>query len=247
MSPIAALRSGPACLIEGFRMLLRPGMRRFVILPLLGNIVILLLASFVLFYALDSALDRWLPEGADWLRWLLFPLFAFAILVGGLFTFSVLANLLLGPFLGLLASQVRRQLGVVDPPNADPRGFWAGLRADFAHEFRRLAYIALCLLGVFALGWIPILQLAAAPIGILVAAWLLMVEYSGHDSSIERMSLREQLAFLRQHRLAALGFGLTTMGALLVPVLNLALLPAAVAGATVWMHERRQAPSSAAK
>ena len=31
------LRSGPACLLDGYRLLLKPGLRRFVLLPALGG------------------------------------------------------------------------------------------------------------------------------------------------------------------------------------------------------------------
>lgn len=245
MSTFHALHSGPACLIEGYRLLARPGLRRFVILPVLGNMLIILLANVVLLLTLDAALDRWLPQGADWLRWLLFPLVAFALVAGGLFAFVLLANLLLGPFLGTLAQRVRQHLGAAEAPPASGSR-WQQIRRDLGQELRRLGYVVLCLLGVAVLGWIPLLQLLAAPLGILVGAWLLMVEYSGHSCAQQGMNLRDQLQLLRQHRLAVIGFGLASMGLLLVPLVNLLLLPAAVAGATVWLHERQQAAATPA-
>lgn len=47
------------------------------------------------------------------------------------------------------------------------------------------------------------------------------------------------LAWLREKRWQSLGFGGTTYAALLVPGLNILMMPAAVAGATVfWVRER---------
>ena len=89
----------------------------------LGNLLLFGLASVLLFWGLDSVLDRWLPDSLGWLRWLLLPLAAVALLLGGLFAFAVLANLLLGPFLGHLAAAVQTRLG--RPPAANTLGFTA--------------------------------------------------------------------------------------------------------------------------
>jgi CysZ protein len=233
-SPTA--RSGPACLIEGFRMLTQPGLRRFVLLPALGNILLFALAAGVALWGLETALAAWLPEQAGWLRWLLFPLLVIGLLIGSLFAFTVLANLLLGPFLGLLASKVNERLGG-DPP-APGQGLLPDLLRDAGLELRRLGYILLCSAGVLLLGLVPLINLLAAPLGLLLTAWLLAMEHAAHALGLRRLSLSEQLGFLRLNRVGVLGFGFASMGALLVPFLNLVLLPAAVCGMTLFVHER---------
>ncbi|WP_225444333.1 sulfate transporter CysZ [Pseudomarimonas arenosa] len=231
------MTSGPGGLIRGFRWLTKPGMKRFVVLPILGNMLIFALASMLLFFALELAMDRWLPEDVSWLRYLLFPLAAVAMLIASLFSFTLLANLLLGPFLGALSAKVWRELGR-EMPEVPYGGMWSEFRFDLGIELRRLGYSLLCLLGVFLLGFVPIVQLIAAPLGVLVGAWLLAFEFVAHPLGPYRLSLAEQLRFLREHRWMALGFGLATMGALLVPLLNLAVVPAAAAGMTILTHER---------
>lgn len=233
---LRSLRSGPACLLEGYRLLLQPGLRRFVVLPALGNIVLFLLAAALLFWGLDSAIERWLPESVGWLRWLILPVAALLLLLGGMFAFALLANLLLGPFLDVLAAKVQLRLGrTVATSNSS---WWLELRAGLALELRRIGYVLVCLAGVFVLGLIPVLNLAAAPLGVLVGGWLLAVECAGHPLGLARMNLAEQLQVLRLHRWAVLAFGLSCLGALMVPVLNLLLLPASVAGMTLFLHER---------
>ena len=229
-------RSGPACLIEGFRMLVQPGLRRFVLLPVLGNIVLFLLAAALALWGLETALDSWLPEQLGWLRWLLVPLLILGLLIGSLFAFTVLANLLLGPFLGLLAAKVNERLGG-DPP-ATGEGLARDLLRDAGMELKRLGYILLCTGAVLLLGFVPVLNLLAAPLGILITAWLLSMEHAAHALGLRRLPLSGQLRFLRMHRFGALGFGFASMGALLVPFLNLLLLPAAVCGMTLFVHER---------
>lgn len=241
--PTARPRSGPACLVAGFALLARPGLRRFVILPLAGNLILLLLAAFSVVGGIDAALAAWVPEPAGWLRWLLYPLAVAAVLVIGLLAFSVLANLLLGPFLGLLAARVIDLLEGPAPPRGE--GFLRELVRDAGMELRRLGYILLCTAGVMLLGLIPGLGLLAAPLGLVVAAWLLALESAAHPLGLYRMPLPAQLAFLRRHRTAALGFGLAALAALTVPLLNLLLLPAAVCGMSCFVVERLPSGSEA--
>jgi CysZ protein len=214
-------------------------------MPILGNIAIFLLAGIALFYGLDVLLDRWLPEGFDWIRYLVFPLVAAAMLAIGMLAFTLLAALLLSPFLGRLAAEVESLDGVA-PPDLPPAGWFAGLRADLALEIRRLAYIAMCLLGVLLLGLLPLIQLLAAPLGVLVSSWLLTVEYAGNPLGNHRMTLAEQLTLLRSARWKVIGFGLASFGCSLVPVVNFAVVPASVIGITLLCRDlrARASPSS---
>jgi CysZ protein len=91
---------------------------------------------------------------------------------------------------------------------------------------------------VLLLGLVPLLNLLAAPLGLLLTAWLLAMEHAAHALGLRRLSLSEQLSFLRLNRIGALGFGFASLGVLLVPFLNLVLLPAAVCGMTLFVHER---------
>lgn len=227
----AAVVGGPGSLARGFRLILRPGIRPFVLLPLLGNIVLYALAATLAFGGLDWALDRWLPEGWDWLRWLLVPVLALLLLLAAVFTFTLLANLLLAPFNGMLAARVEKLLRgrVRSPPQ---RGMLVEARRTVADELRRWGYVLLRLLGVFVLGFIPVVGVLAVPLGIALGAWFLAMEFAGNALGNWGYGFDAQRRLLRSHWPRFLGFGLATMGLALVPGLNLALVPAAVAGAT---------------
>jgi len=243
-SPPFELISGPAYLLEGFRRLRLPGLRRYVVLPVLGNIAIFLIAAVVLFFSLDLLLDRWLPANFDWLRYLLFPLVAAALLVVGTLAFTLLAALLLSPFLGRLAAEVEVLEGEA-PPELPPTGWLAGLRADLGLELRRFGYIGLCLGGVLLLGITPLLQLLAGPVGVLVSSWLLAVEYAGNPLGNHKQTLRQQLQLLRSARWKVVGFGLTSFGCALIPIVNFVVVPASVIGITLLCRELRAKAAAA--
>lgn len=236
---LARSLSGPAYLFEGLRLLRQPGLRRYVVLPVLGNLVIFALAALSIYYGIDYVFDAWVPERLSWLRWLLLPLLALGLLAIGMFAFAMLANVLLSPFLGALSGQVDELMG--GRPAPPSKGFFADLAEDFKVQLRRLGYALLCLLGVFVLGWVPVLQILAPPLGVLVTSWLLAVEYAGNPLGNRRWSLADQLGLLRAHRWTVLGFGLASFALTLVPVLNLLIVPASVVGITLLVRDRLSA------
>lgn len=247
IAPSAGLLSGPAYLLQGFSLLRLPGLRRYVVLPVLGNLVIFTIAAIGLFFGLDTLLDRWLPQGFDWLRWILFPLVALLLIGGGMFVFTLLAAILMSPFLGTLSAQVEAMLDG-RPPEQASQGWWRDLRDGLMVELRRLGYAALCLLGVLALGLIPLVNIVAAPVAFVVSAWLLAGEYAGNPLGNRRWPLARQLELLRASRARVLGFGAASFGLTLVPILNLVVIPASVIGMTLLCRDllaHREAPAAA--
>jgi CysZ protein len=235
----AGVASGPGHVLLGYRLLRRPGLRRYVALPLATNIVLYSLGAWAAFSGLDGALERWLPDALEWLRWLLYPLLGLLLLVLGMFTFTLLANLLLAPFNGMLAARTERLLSGADPSGSG-LGAWSEMRRSLRQELRRLGYISVRVLGVFLLGLVPVIGIVAAPLGLLLGAWLLSMEFAGNVMGNWGWDLEQQRAFLRTHRWRFLGFGFATMGLALVPVLNFALVPAAVAGSTALCLRLRE-------
>ena len=67
--------------------------------------------------------------------------------------------------------------------------------------------------------------------------WLLL--YIDYPADNNKMSWQDMLAWLRQKRWQSLGFGGITYLALMIPLVNVLMMPAAVAGATLfWVREK---------
>jgi CysZ protein len=228
--------SAPGYLLQGFRLLRRPGLRRYVVLPVLGNLVIFVLAAVAIFYGLDSALDRWLPEGYSWLRMIVFPLVALVLIATGMFAFTLLAVILMSPFLGRLAAAVETLLDG-GPPNEPSEGWWRDLLDGGMVELRRLGYAVLCVGSVLLVGLVPVVNVIAPPLGFAVSGWLLAAEYAGNPLGNRRWSLAQQLALLRRHRFKVLAFGAASFALTLVPLLNLVVIPASVIGVTLLCRD----------
>jgi len=234
--------SGPQYLREGLRLILSPGLRLFVILPVTVNLILFVGLIYFAVRQFGGWVDAFMPSLPDWLAFLeyiLWPLFVALVLLMVFFTFTMLANIIAAPFNGFLAEKVET---VARGEDTSPPFSWAELLAmlprTLGREARKLAYFAPRALALLIMSFIPVVNLAAAPLWLLFGIWMMAVQYIDYPADNNKMSWTEMMAWLRQRRWQSLSFGAVTYAALLVPVLNLLIMPAAVAGATLfWVRE----------
>jgi len=241
------LFTGPAYLLEGVRLLRKPGLRRFVLMPLLINV--LLFGGLIgLAYGWVDDSSRYLvaklPDWLHWLSYLVIPVFVLTSLVVIFYGFSIVANLIAAPFNGMLAEAVECHL-----TGRRLEGDWRQLLRDvlpsILSELRKLLYFALRALPLLVLLLVPLVNVAASVLWVLFSAWMMTVQYVDFPMANHGLFFKDQRARLRKRPLLAWSFGGLVMLATLVPVLNFFVMPAAVAGATVlWVRENGLAPES---
>lgn len=218
---------------RGMSLITKPRLRRFVVIPLLINIVVFGLGIFALTNVIEWALT-FLPSWLQWLRWLLYPLFVFASLAVVFYTFSVVANLLASPFNGLLSGAVERYL--LDQPKSEQaivlREIFRELARTLLAEFRKLVYFILWAIPCLILFIIPGVNVLAPIVWFGFGAWMLAIEYVDCPLGNHGQPYPEVKAHLQQRRRLALGFGMATMLLTLIPILNFIAMPVGVAGAT---------------
>ena len=240
--------SGAVYFVRGLAIVTRPGIRAYVVTPLVINVV--LFAALIYFGAswlVGFATDM-LPGWLDFLAWILVPTFVLAALMAGFYTFNIVANLIAAPFNGLLAAAVERHLTGRSPPDAsgDWRTFLAALGPTLVSEIRKLAYVAIRSLPPLLLFPIPGINVVASIVWMALGAWMLAVTYVDYPMANHGIGFDELRARLRDRRLLALGFGGAAMAALAVPVLNFLVIPCAVAGATAMWVEQLECDGDAA-
>ena len=231
----------------------RPGIRAYVVVPLLINAG--LFTALIYFGAswLAAFAEDLLPSWLDFLAWILAPALVLAALMAGFYTFNLVANLIASPFNGLLAEAVERHLTGRPPPSADGgwQAFVKDLGTSLVAEVRKLIYVAVRSLPPLALFLIPGINVVAPMVWMLLGAWMLAISYVDYPMANHRIGFDELRARLAERRLLGLGFGGAVMVALAVPVLNFLVIPCAVAGATaMWVEQlsdgANTAPPSAA-
>ncbi len=237
------INNNPFCgaryLLHGIKLLLRPGLRRYVILPLLINILVFSLLIWVGISQFTDLLNWMLPQDSwlSYLEFLLWPLFAVAAILVTFYSFTILANLFAAPFNGLLAERVELMLTGKLPANSEQsfvRSVWPALRS----ELIKLAYFLLRALPLLLLFVVPGVNLIAPILWFLFGVWYLALEYADYPMANSGLAFKDQRLQMKQVRLAAIGFGGSLTLLMMVPVLNFVAMPAAVAGATAMWCDR---------
>jgi len=240
-APIVALH-GPDYFREGWRVIRRPGLRRFMIIPLLLNLA--LFAALISWgahqfnYWMDRLVPT-LPEWASFVEWLLWPLFALVVLLTLFFGFSVLANLIASPFYGFLAEKVaEEERGLVSSPTTYGEILLVVPRS-IGRELRKIGYYLPRLIALLVLTLVPVVNLVASPLLLAFGVWMMAVQYVDYQADNDKVSFIDMLRWMRGRRMLSMGFGLPVYFGMLIPLVNLLVMPAAVAGSTLlWVRER---------
>ncbi|KRW62480.1 sulfate transporter CysZ [Pseudomonas sp. TTU2014-080ASC] len=242
----APVLSGPQYLKEGLKLVLSPGLRLFVILPVLINLIVFTGLIVLAVQQFSGWVDTFIPSLPSWLsflEYLMWPLFVVLVLALVFFTFTMLATLIAAPFNGFLSEKVEV---VVRGKDEFPPFSWGELVAmvprTMGREMRKLAYFLPRAIPLLILTFIPVVNLVAAPLWILFGVWMMAIQYIDYPADNNKMSWQDMLAWLRSNRWQSMSFGGITYLALMIPGLNVLMMPAAVAGATVfWVRERSEA------
>lgn len=239
--PVAAL-SGPQYLREGLKLILSPGLRLFVILPLTVNLLLFCGLIYLAVRQFGGWVDAFMPNLPEWLMFLeyiIWPLFVVLVVLIVFFTFTMLANIVAAPFNGFLAEKVETVArGVDSAPPFNWSELLAMLPRTIGREARKLAYFVPRALALLILSFIPVVNLVAAPLWLLFGVWMMAVQYIDYPADNNKLSWGETMVWLRQRRWKSLSFGAVTYAALLIPFVNLLIMPAAVAAATLfWVRE----------
>lgn len=234
--------SGILYFFQGLRLIVQPGLRRYVMIPLLINIT--LFGGLMWFGASQfEVFMNWLlpelPEWLQWAEWLLWAVFAVSALLILFFTFSLLANIVAAPFNGLLAEAVEIHLS---GEHMDSAGGWQKMLREiiptFIDELRKLLYLLMWSVPFLLLFLIPGINLIAPFTWLAFSAWMLAVEYADYPMGNHGLRSDEQKQRLGNKRLLSLGFGGAVTVATMIPVVNFLVMPAAVAGATaMWVKQ----------
>lgn len=249
---IADFTAGVGYLFKGFRMIRQPGLRRYFIGPITVNILVFVSLIWFGGASIAAAMQKILPSGETWwsgiigiIMWLLLGVI---ILVFAFFLFTMLVNFIGSPFNGLLAEKIERSLV---PPELEskPRKshFFTDIISSFTGEVKKYTVFLVIWLFLIAATVTPIVNLVTGPIAAILApifgAWMMALEYVSYPMNNHNKYFTDVRKWLRTNRMLSLGFGFAVMVATLVPVLNLFVMPAAVAGATALWVERRDIDS----
>ncbi len=233
--------SGFHYFLRGFQLIAQPGIKRFVIIPALLGMLLFVGLFFIARHFVGEAnhwLVHWLPSWLHWLRIIVWILFVISFSIAFIYTYTTLANLVSAPFNGLLAEKVAELITGNPPLDTN----WGALIKDVPRICgRQLSIIGYYLPRAIAIGilfFIPLIQIIAAPLWLVFHAWFMALQYVDYPTDNARIPLRQVRTQLAQKRWLNLTFGGSVLAGSMIPLLNLLVMPAAIAGATeLWVRE----------
>ena len=225
---------------QGCKLVLTPGIKRFVILPLLLNILLMGGAFWWLFTRLNDwipAIMSYVPEWLQWLNYLIWPLAVISVLLVFSYLFSTIANWIAAPFCGLLAEQLEARLTGATPPDTGITDVLKDTPRIMKREWQKLRWYLPRALLLLVLYFIPGIGQTVAPIlWFLFSAWMLAIQYCDYPFDNHKVPFNDMRTALRTNKVTQLQFGSLVNICTLIPIVNLFIMPVAVCGATaMWV------------
>ncbi len=234
--------SGPGYFVQGLAMIVLPQLRWFVLIPLLINILVF---SGMVYWASGyfsqwmTRLTGWIPQWLSFLEYLVWPLLFLGLAAVVFFTFTIIGNFIAAPFNALLAEKVQRMEGA-DLPDMQLSDWLSVVPKSLGRELCKLLYYFPRALLLLLLSFIPLVGMV---LWFLFNGWMMAVQYCDYAADNRGVSFAQMKTRLRPQITKCWPFGAVVNLAMLVPLLNLLIIPAAVVGATLfWEREVESSP-----
>lgn len=239
------VKSGLHYFVMGWSLISQQGLRRFVIMPILLNIV-LMIGLLWLFITQISGMIEWvmnfLPNWLDWMSSIMFIASLVMILTVFYFSFTMLSGFIAAPFNGLLAEKVEKMLTGEVMIETNMQDFIKDVPRMLAREWQKLWYSLPKYIALFLFGFMPFLGQTVVPIiAFVFGAWMMAIQYCDYPFDNHKISFHAMRFKLAQNRTQSLVFGALITLCTLVPIINLVVIPVAVCGATaMWVDTYRK-------
>ena len=228
-----------------------PRLWKWCILPIIITAAVYVIAFYCLYRFGGPLLDQvWpRPETVAWWSYLVLVgwflvriLLWIAVTVLAFFTFTLVANVVAGPFNDLLSEDTEVIHEGVEPVPFSWRLMLRNLGYTICQELLKLGGFLLLAAVLLPLNLIPVVGSAIyAVLAALLGGTFAALTFTDLPMARRRWALVRKVETLRSNLSAMLGFGMVTLGLMSIPVLNLALLPVAVCGGTLLYLKLPQA------
>jgi len=242
---LADIATGTRALARAFNLLRQPGVRPYVIIPLLVNFLLfgaLIWYGYSLFTPFVAWLMPFVPGFLDFVETLIWLFFGVLAAVTLFFAFTPVANIVAAPFNALMSEKIEARL--TGRPISSDISFMRMAIDAIGSQLRKLVYIMLWALALFLVSLIPVINFIAPVLWVIFGSWLLSLEYFDYPMGNHDLVFAEQKRRLAERRGLSLGFGGGVMIMTSIPIVNFFAMPVAVAGATLLWVEQFEASKS---
>jgi CysZ protein len=215
----------------------RGQMGKYVAAPLTIGTLLVGFSYWVLYHYFfrligSYAEGEWYRQVAYYLVIVVASLFALLVFF---FVFARVASALAAPFNDLISLRTEQLVrgGLEESPFSLPLLMKDSART-IGHSFKILGIYVILLLAGLPLLILPGLgTLLFSVYSTLLSSYMLAYEYLGYPMDRRRYSFSDKRTFLWSRIISVLGFGLGSLAAASIPVVNIFFIPAAAAGGTL--------------
>lgn len=230
---------GTGYLAKGLMLIKQPGIRPFVIIPLILNILLfggLIYLGYAQFSPFVNWMLSYLPDWLGFMEWILWTVFtSFAAFIV-FFAFSPIANIIAAPFNAIMSEKIEEMLTGKDINSGI--SLMTLIKDTILSQLRKLIYIAIWSVGLLLISFIPGVNIISPLLWVIFGSWLLTLEYMDYPMGNHDLTFPQQKDYLQKRRGLALGFGGGVMVLTSIPIVNFLVMPLATAGATVmWVEQ----------
>jgi len=226
--------------VQGYHLMFQAGVKKFVIIPMITNIIIMSLLVGWFFTKLSVFIDMGMQYLPHYLQWLSYIASALLIIILSLlfcYFFSTITNIIAAPFNGLLAEHVEAHLIGQKAPDTGIMALVKDIPRIMKREFHKIIYYLAWAVPLFMLYFIPLIGQTIAPvIWFIFTAWMLNIQYADYPFDNHKVSFSDMRIMLRRNTLSNCLFGTIISLFTIIPILNLVIMPIAVCAATAkWV------------
>lgn len=236
-------KSGFHYFFQGLRLIQNKSIAPYVWIPIVVNLILFILLWGLMIHWASIGLqhiDRWLPVWLVWLNFLIWPLFFLLLFAMTAYCFTLLANWIAAPFLGVLSERVQLLLEGEPLPEVSWSQTLAETPSILGRQLRLALYYLPRAIVLLIILFIPGLNALSGVLWFCFGSWMLAIQYLDYPLDNNKRSYHDLMAFAKNHRWDSFTFGVCAFVGTMIPVLNLFIIPAAVAGATAFWVDTQQ-------
>ena len=237
---------GLSYLLSGLSLMTKPGIKAFVVIPLLINISVFIIALLSGFFYFSEFMDKvldfsglwdWVASVLNLIKPLLWLVFFVSYLIIVFYSFSLLANIIAAPFNSLLAEATEAYLTGQKPNNnSSMTQVLKQIIPLVWQEIRKLIYFLVRAIPLLILFLIPFTMPLAPFLWFLFSAWMMSLQYMDYPMGNHEISFKQQIKLQKTQRWFSFGYGTGVLVATMIPIINFLIIPVAVISATkIWV------------
>ncbi len=237
--------SGARYFLNGFSLIKTKGIKRFVFIPFIVNVVLFATAFYFLIDYIELGVTYIIGLIPDFLGWLkdglayvLWPIAVISVLLIFALIFGTIANWIAAPFNGLLSEKMEHHLR--GEPISD--GGFVDIIKDIPRTLKRelaklLYFIPRAIVFILAFFLLPVI---GQILWFLFGAWMMAIQYCDYPFDNHKIGFKPMRLKLRDHLGKSISFGLMVNIFALIPIVNFIVMPVAICGATqMWVDKLR--------